>query len=344
MLKNTMGLGLLLFVVTPVTSVAEDLFVLKPVVPSVYLALAKAAPVTNSNAVVVILDDGVLVVDSHSKPSAARALVAQIHGITDKPVRYVVNSHFHWDHAQGNRAYVGAWPADAEILSSEATRFNLEHIGIARIRADAALLPGTLDQLRQRLAATSEQASHARLAEEIADTEAYLQEIRSLELALPTLSFDRSLTLRRGQQTVHLLFLGRGHTDGDVVVYLPRERVIATGDLVHAYAPFMQDSYPYDWIRTLGDLEKLDFDVVLSGHGDVLHGKGQITLWQEYIEDLMREVEQSVARGRDKGETVTEVAPVIRQRFGSRFPQGPLEDCLVPSIEKAWTIVAMPVK
>lgn len=214
------GLGLLLFVATPVTSVAQDLFVPKPVVPSVYLALAKAPPVTNSNAVVVILDDGVLVVDSHSKPCAARALVAQSRGLTDKPVRYVVNSHFHWDHAQGNRAYVGAWPADAEILSSEATRFNLEHIGIARIRADAALLPGTLNQLRERLAATTEQASHARLAE----------------------------------------------------------------------------------------------------------------------------VEQSVGCGRDKGETVTEVAPVIRQRFRSRFPQGSLEDYLVPSIEKAWAIVAMPVK
>jgi glyoxylase-like metal-dependent hydrolase (beta-lactamase superfamily II) len=70
---------------------------------------------------VILLDDGVLVVDTHSKPSAARALIAQIKTLTDKPVKCVVNTHFHWDHYQGNQAYVGVWPPGVEIISSEAT-------------------------------------------------------------------------------------------------------------------------------------------------------------------------------------------------------------------------------
>jgi glyoxylase-like metal-dependent hydrolase (beta-lactamase superfamily II) len=307
------------------------------------MAQAKAAPVINSNAVVVVLDDGVLVVDSHSKPSSAKALTAQIRGITNKPVRYVVNSHFHWDHAQGNRAYVGAWPDSAEIISSEAARFNLEHIGAARMRADAALLPGSIAQRRRQLAAASDPARRRQLEDEIAGTEAYLAELKSLELALPSLTFDHNLTLYRGSQTVHVRFLGRGHTDGDVVVYLPRERIVATGDLVHGYSPFMHDAHPYDWIHTLAELERLEFDFVLGGHGDVLQGKKQVTLFREFITDLMHEVEQNVGRGHAKAEVVARVAPLLRQRFGTRFAQGSLEDYLVASIEKAWDVVAMPV-
>jgi cyclase len=290
------------------------------------------------------MEDGVLVVDSHSKPSAAKALIAQIRGITDKPVRYVVDTHFHWDHAQGNRGYLGEWSVDPEIISSEATRFNLEHMGIARIRADAVSLPSQIAKLLQELTSTTDPARRSQIEAESSEVEAYLTEINSQELVLPSLTFDRSLTLRRGPQTVQILFLGRGHTDGDVVVYLPRERVVVTGDLVHAYSPYMQDSYPYDWIRTLAELEKLEFDSILSAHGDVLSGKDQVRLWREFITDLMQEIEQSVAKGFSKADAVKEVAPLLQQRFGSRFAQGSLESYLVPSIEKAWTIVAQPVK
>jgi len=77
---------------------AEQLFDLKEVVPGVYAAIARPQYKVNCNAAIVLLDDGVLIVDTHSKPSAARALIEQIKTVTDKPVKFVVNSHFHWDH------------------------------------------------------------------------------------------------------------------------------------------------------------------------------------------------------------------------------------------------------
>src|SRR5262252_3308230 len=95
----------------------EDLFDIKPVADGVYAAIAKPAFRVNSNAAIILLDDSVLVVDTHSKPSAARALIEQIKKLTDKPVRYVVNTHFHWDHYQGNEAYPSSWPAGVEIIS-----------------------------------------------------------------------------------------------------------------------------------------------------------------------------------------------------------------------------------
>ena len=101
---------------------AQQLFDIKPVADGVYAALAKPAYKTNCNAAIIMLDDGVLVVDTHSKPSAARGLIAEIKQLTDKPVKYVVNTHFHWDHYQGNQAYPSSWPAGLEIISSQATR------------------------------------------------------------------------------------------------------------------------------------------------------------------------------------------------------------------------------
>src|SRR5436190_8914364 len=122
---------------------AEDLFDIKPMADGVYAAIAKPAYKVNCNAAIIFLGDSVLVVDTHSKPSAARALTEQIKKITDKPIRYVVNTHFHWDHSQGNSAY-SAWPGGVEIISSTATRDNIETLGAARIKAEIESLPARI--------------------------------------------------------------------------------------------------------------------------------------------------------------------------------------------------------
>ncbi|HEX4934223.1 MAG TPA: MBL fold metallo-hydrolase, partial [Gemmatimonadaceae bacterium] len=328
---------------SPRPAATQDVFSFKRVTPTVYLATPTRVPWgAISNATIVILDDGVLVVDSHSRPSIAKALVSELRRVTDKPVRYVVDSHFHWDHAQGNQAYMATWPAGAEIIASEATRFNLEHIGVARVKADIAMLPDSVALWRRQLATVADSAARRRLRDQADEAERYVNEIRTMELSLPTLTFERSLAIRRGATTVNIHFLGRGHTDGDVVVHLPEQRIVATGDLLHAWAPFMWDAYPYDWIRTLVELEKLDFDQVLSGHGDVMQGKGQLRLWREYLSELMREVEVEVGRGRTRLETIQAVAPRLHARFASRFPAAALDGTMEMSIEKAWNVVGLP--
>jgi len=120
---------------------AEDLFDIKPVADGVYAAISKPAYKVNCNAAIILFDDNVLVVDTHSKPSAARALIEQIKKLTDKPVRYVVNTHFHWDHYQGNQAYPSSWPGGVEIISSEATRLNIEQRGIPRVKHEILTMP-----------------------------------------------------------------------------------------------------------------------------------------------------------------------------------------------------------
>src|SRR5215472_4162251 len=187
---------------------ADDLFDIKPVADGVYAAIAKPAYKTNCNAAIILLDDGVLVVDTHSKPSAARALIEQIKKLTDKPVRYVVNTHFHWDHYQGNQAYPSSWPAGVEIISSEATRANIEQRGIPRVKHEIVTLPQDIEKLKSDLDKTADPKQKEQLRSNILQAEAYLTELKSMQVILPTVTFDRSLILHRPSKTVEILWLG----------------------------------------------------------------------------------------------------------------------------------------
>ena len=179
---------------------AQPLFDLQKVADGVYAALATPRSPINCNAAVVVLDDAVLVVDTHSRPSSAKALIAQIRTITDKPVRFAVNTHFHWDHAQGNHAYPVAFPKQVAIVASEATRENLRTLGGARLKDQLANTPGQIAALEAQLAKATDAAAQARLKDEIAQQKDYLAEIKSLELTLPDLTFDKSLIIHRGDR------------------------------------------------------------------------------------------------------------------------------------------------
>ena len=295
------------------TASAQDLFDLQKVADGVYAALAKPRTPINCNAAVIVYDEGVLVVDTHSRPSSARALIQQIKGVTDKPVRYAVNSHFHWDHAQGNHAYPVAFPKQVAIVASEATRENLKNLGMQRVKDQIDNGPRLIEDVKRRLAAAQDAAAQAALKEELRQQEEYLAEVRSLELTLPDLTFDKSLILHRPDRDVVLLFLGRGHTSGDVVAYLPKQRVVATGDLLHGWMPFMGDSYPPEWVATLDALDKLDFDHIIGGHGSV-KPKAHLRFFRNYLADLIAEVR----RARDRGDSLEQASKSVGGRAGPK--------------------------
>ena len=290
------------------------LFDLQKVADGVYAALAKPRSPINCNAAVVLFDEGVLVVDTHSRPSSATALIAQIKTISDKPVRYAVNTHFHWDHAQGNHAYPVAFPKQVSIVASEATRENLRTLGAERLKDQLANTPGEIARLKDRLAKAADAAEQTRVRDEIAQQEAYLAEIKSLELTLPDVTFDKSLYLHVGGRDIFLLFLGRGHTSGDVVAYLPKERVIATGDLLHGWMPYMGDSYPPEWVATLDALDQLEFDHIIGGHGTV-KPRAHVRFFRNYLADLIAAVRDARRRGETLDQAKTSVAAALKPAY-----------------------------
>src|SRR6185436_307522 len=120
-----------------------------------------------------------LVVDTHSKPSAARGLIDQIKSVTTKPVKFVVNTHFHWDHYQGNQAYVNAWPAGIEIISSETTRQNLEQRGIPRVKYQLLDAPKDIARLQAELALQKDATRKAELTQNLREAEAFCADLKS---------------------------------------------------------------------------------------------------------------------------------------------------------------------
>jgi cyclase len=319
---------------------AEDLFDIKPIADGVYAAIAKPAYKVNCNAAIILLGDSVLVVDTHSKPSAARALIEQIKKITDKPVRYVVNTHFHWDHYQGNQAYPSSWPAGVEIISSEATRANIEQRGIPRVKHEIVTMPAEIDKLKADLEKATDTKQKDELQKNLQQAEAYFAELKSMQVTLPTLTFDRSLILHRKTRTVEIFWLGNAHTNGDIWVYLRKEKVLVTGDALHGWTPFMGDSYPYDWIQTLDAAEKLDFDQVLGGHGDVMQGKQKFELWKQYFRDLLDETAQSYSAGASLEDAQKQVGKALIAKYASQFDPA-FPQSVIANITKAYQVIAM---
>ena len=318
---------------------ADDLFDIKPVADGVYAAIAKPAYKVNCNAAIILFDDAVLVVDTHSKPSAARALIEQIKKLTDKPVRYVVNTHFHWDHYQGNQAYPSSWPASVEIISSEATRANIEQRGIPRVKHEIVTMPQEIEKLKSDLDKASDVGQKEQLRANLLQAEAYLAELKSMQVTLPSVTFDHSLILHRPSKTVEVLWLGNAHTNGDVFVYLPREKVLVTGDALHGWTPYMGDSYPFDWIQTLDAAEKLDFDQVIGRHGNVMRGKERFDLWKHYFRDLLDEAAQAYARGASLEDAEKGVSKTLIAKYSDKFDPG-FPKSVIGNIAKAYQVIA----
>jgi cyclase len=338
-LKRTLYLAIALLLSAVYTSAAEELFDIKPIADGVYAAIAKPAYKVNCNAAIILFDDSVLVVDTHSKPSAARALIEQIKKLTDKPVRYVVNTHFHWDHYQGNQAYPSSWPAGVEIISSVATRLNIEQRGIPRVKHEITTMPQEIEKLKADLAKASDPKQKEELQGNLSQAEDYFAELKSMQVALPTMTFDHSLILHRKSRTVELFWLGNAHTNGDVFVYLPKEKILVTGDALHGWTPFMADSYPFDWITTLDNAEKLDFEQVLGGHGDVMHGKEKFELWKQYFHDLLDETGKAYAGGATLEQAQKQVAKILVSKYAAKFDPA-FPQSVTANVTKAYQVIS----
>jgi len=269
----------------PPSEAPEPAFEFTEVASGVFVAVPTETIPAICNAVVIVNESDVVIVDSHVIPEAASALMDEIRTITDKPVRFLVNTHFHIDHTFGNQAY----PPDVETIGHEFTREMIEAGGSVSGRGYDLVfgpVPNRLASLRAQLDTASDAGSRAELERRVTYQEKFLAGVNSVVLTPPTRTFSDRMTLFRGDREIRLLFLGRGHTGGDVVVHLPKERVVITGDLVFEDGPaYMGAAYFTEWIDTLERLEELDFDWVIGGHAAPFRDREAIDRFQAYIRD-----------------------------------------------------------
>jgi glyoxylase-like metal-dependent hydrolase (beta-lactamase superfamily II) len=316
-------------------------FDVKKVADGVWAAVAAPAYKVNCNTAIIEDDDGVTVVDTHSKPSAARVIVQRLRELTRKPVRFVVNTHFHWDHWHGNEVYPAAYPG-AEVVANQLTREAMVRKGLKRIQDHVRTVPAEIVKLRADLAAASPDR-RPNLERDLRLAEAYLAEVTALKPALPTLAFERTMTLYRRDREIHLLHLGRAHTEGDVFVYLPREKVVITGDAVIGWTPYMGDGYPEDWAATLDRLAQLDFTHIIMGHGDVA-GRDWLRTFRGYVHDMVEAVRRESATGATldevKQRVTTALAPAYERPFSAYGDYRPWRAGLAANIERTFAMVS----
>ncbi len=291
-------------------------FDITKVADGVWAAVAAPAYKVNCNTAIIENDDGLMVVDTHSKPSAARVIVERLRQMSSKPVRYVVNTHFHWDHWHGNEVYPQAYP-NAEIVTNDITREAMVKKGLKRIQDHVRQVPAEIKKLEADVAAARGDA-RTKLENDLRLARAYLDEVTALKPALPTIQFERTMKLYRRDREIHLLHLGRAHTEGDVFVYLPKEKVVITGDAMIGWTPYMGDGYPEDWVGTLDRLAALDFTHIIMGHGDPC-GREWLTVFRNYVRDMVEGVRREVAAGATLDEVKARVPAALAGTYEKPF-------------------------
>lgn len=303
---------LLALAVTSSAAAQPDPYTVEQLAPGVF-GVIRRVPTTgasDANVMFIVNDADVVVVDANIFPSSTREVIREIRARTDKPVRYVINTHWHSDHHYGNAEYRKAWPA-AEFIQHAATRdLILTQDVPALARNLATTYPETITRLKAQLA-TGKRADGTMLTDaERARAERSLRlytffsdDVRGMEQVPASITVADSLVLHRGERTIVVKWLGKGNTPGDLVVHLPRERIVATGDLVVSPMPFGFGSFVGEWPSTLRRLKALDPVTVMPGHGFIMKDWSYVDRLIPMFESIHEQVRRAVAAGADLAAT-----------------------------------------
>jgi glyoxylase-like metal-dependent hydrolase (beta-lactamase superfamily II) len=301
---------------SPVTAGAAYKF--EEVAKGVYYATSTGAMITGSNNVAIVGDRAVLVVDTGTSPAAARAFLEDLKRVTNTPVRYVVNTHFHYDHTDGNQVYAGK----ADIIAHDYVKYAIEKLDVLHrepyVTSQLTNVPSRIETLKTRIAGERDAQQKAALERQLAVAQQGWEELKEIRPTPPTVTYSKKKVVSLGGRDVQLLFLGRGHTNGDTVVYLPQEKIVCTGDLMESQIAYMGDAQFDEWVSTLDALTQLDWSLDLPGHGGPFKEKTRVAAFQGYLRDFVTQGRALKLQGRSPEETARQVDLT---KYRDTFPQ-----------------------
>jgi cyclase len=271
-----------------------------------------------SNAGFVVLEHSVMVFDTHFTPEAGQALLNAIRSVTSKPIRYVVNSHGHADHTHGNQVF-----PEAQLIGSTATRREVLEDDLPSLNRTISVSQAQIEKLRRDMSKEKDPVLLQRMREQIRTREEYIQTMSKLKIAAPFVTLDDRIKIQDGKQEVRILYLGNGHTEGDVVMLLPTQRIAFVGDLFFNEAiPNVQDASILAWMKTLEEVLRLDADKFVPGHGAVGTRKS-VQNFLSYFETLQSLVKEYVDRGDSLDQATRDIAVPAKYsayKFQNFFP------------------------
>jgi cyclase len=288
----------------------------------VYAVIYNPEVDVEGNTLIVVNEDDVLVVDANAGVTTAKMTIEEIKKITPKPVRYVVNTHWHDDHVMGNQAYADAYPG-VQFVAHPLTRqdivdhtFASNAFVIDMLESDLTRLRGYLETGIGRDGKPLTPETKARVETGLRNRVEMLADRKVFRPVPPTVDVADRTTLKRGSREIQVKFLGRGNTRGDLVVYLPKERILATGDLVVAPIPYATNVYAHDWVETLDRLMTIPAAAVLPGHGPVMRDWSYVRRVKAAIEQTIAAVAAAKKEGLTIAQTTERVQlPEVRDSF-----------------------------
>lgn len=256
----------------------------KEIGPQLFAFTAEGDP----NSGIIVGDDGVIVIDAQATPVLAAQVIERVRKVTDKPIKYVVLSHYHAVRVLGASAYKAQ-----EIIASETCRAMIAERGQEDWDSEYGRFP--------RLFQAAESVPG---------------------LTWPTITFKQRMTLYLGKRRVELMHLGRAHTAGDIVAYVPDANVVFSGDIVeYKSACYCGDAHFADWPGTLDMLAAFGSDALVPGRGDALTGQDTvregIELTRQFLGDLYAPVARGVARGASLKECFDVTTAAMRPKYGN---------------------------
>jgi len=277
-----LGLAFCLFFLCQQAVLAED--GLKKITDSVYsYADVKGAAPQNSfgaNAGIVIGQDFIVAVDSLISAREAKRFIKDIKKVSKKPIKFLINTHYHFDHTLGNSEFA---KLGAVIIAHENDKKNMQKAGAGMLQY--AKQSGLTDK-----------------------------DLQGTKLAYPTLTFKDRVTLDLGNNKVEILFLGPSHTSGSVLVYVPQEKVLFAGDtLFTAFHPFLGEANIEGWTKVLDQITAMDVDKIIPGHGPVSSKKDVADL-QSYLLVFDRKAKELTAQSNDLNFIVAEMKKSLPAR------------------------------
>lgn len=250
------------------------------------------------NTTIIIGDRDVLVIDAPSPQKAAED-IAFIRSVTNKQVRFLVNTHWHPDHQRGNSTYLRAFPNLTIIAQKQMPALmqayepgNLKRLETNYHRIDSQVIhlkkgkkPGSSDSLLQQLQL------------QLTMYDAALNDLKDFTPVVPAVTFETQMQIELGNRQVELRFIGKGHSTADALLYLPKEKILITGDMVTYPVPYFFAGYPYEWIEVLETIEKEEYSILLPGHGPPLYDKNFLRQTIHLMSTIRNQVVKEIHQG-----------------------------------------------
>jgi cyclase len=257
----------------------------------------------DGNAVAIVSSDGVLMFDANGTPASSAAVLAEVRKLTDKPVKFVVYSHWHWDHWYGTETYTNAFP-DLRVIAHEKARILMAGPAIEFNRSGLeSQLPGYVASVEKRAQADPQ-------LRPLADEDRFfLEQKKRAHLVLPSITFSDRMAIHLGGREIDLLHYGRAITPGDTLLYLPAEKIVIAGDLLINPVTYALGCYPTEWLQTLERIDALDAAVIVPGHGEPMHDRTLLRTTMRVVRELLSAGKDAKARGLDPDQAREEILP-----------------------------------